>query len=78
MEKLKNVKVGDKLTRLIAGVVPMTVVVGEITDKVIKCGSIDGTVAWEEGWTFDRKTGAEIDEDLYWNSKGITGSYIKN
>jgi hypothetical protein len=39
----------------------------EVTDTSIICGS----------WTFDRYTGAEIDEDLGWGpSFGRTGSYL--
>jgi hypothetical protein len=37
-----------------------------ITTERIICGS----------WEFDRKTGAEIDEDLGWGPQG-TGSYIR-
>ena len=72
-------KIGDKLTRLLAGIVPMEVIVGEITETEFKVSSGDGIIPVEHGWTFDRKTGAEIDHDLHWGPMyGITGSYIKD
>ena len=72
-------KVGDKLIRLLAGSIPLDVIVGKISDTEFKVGSADGAIGFEEGWTFDRKTGMEIDEDLHWGPKyGITGSFIKD
>ena len=51
------IKVGDKITRMLAGGVPMMeCTVSEIDDKFIHCGA----------WKFDKKTGAEVDEYLGW------------
>ncbi len=59
-------KVGDNITRMLAGEVPMDLKITEIDDKFIHCG-------W---WKFDKNTGAEIDEEIGWDNQG-TGSYIK-
>lgn len=61
---LSEVKAGDIISRHLGGVV-MQLRVTEVTDKLIKCFD----------WTFDKKTGAEIDEELGWGPSG-TGSYI--
>jgi len=64
--------VGDKVTRFLGGI-PMDLKVTEITDDTIVCGP----------WTFDKKTGAEIDEEIGWGPptpeepNRMTGSYIK-
>lgn len=58
-----SLKIGDELTRCIGGIL-MGVVVGHIDEKTFKAGSIDGAIPWEEGWTFNKETGLEIDEDL--------------
>ena len=76
--KLEVVQVGDTLTRMLAGTVPMPVIVGEVKDDTIKVGSQDGRIKWQDGWEFDRKTGMEIDDYLAWGPKyGITGSFIE-
>lgn len=68
MEETKNIKIGDSVLRLLSGTIPMVLKVTDLTDELIICGD----------WTFDRKTGAEIDEDLGWGPKtGITGSFLK-
>lgn len=65
-------KVGDKVTRWLAGKVPMELIITEVTDDKI-VGSAHGCE-----WEFDPKTGAEIDDHLEWGPKyGITGSYIE-
>ena len=67
------IKVGDKVTRMVAGGVPMMeCTVSEIDDKFIHCGA----------WKFDKKTGAEVDEYLGWgvvDADGTvrTGTYLK-
>lgn len=61
-----DVKVGDKVTRMLAGSIPMDLRVSEVTDKLIICGP----------WTFDRITGAEIDEELGWEND-YTGSILQ-
>jgi len=47
-----NIKVGDKVVRMLAGTIPMPLVVTDVTDKLIICGD----------YTFDKLTGAEIDD----------------
>ena len=61
-----TIEVGDIVLRLLGGSVPMRLQVTEVTEDRIICG-------W---WTFSRRNGAEIDEDLGWDEK-MTGSYIK-
>lgn len=58
---LSQVKPGDKLLRMLAGSIPMVVVVGEVKDGIIFTGSIDGVVPSKDGWTFDQETGMELD-----------------
>lgn len=63
-------KVGDTVTRMLAGTTPMELKVTEITENRIVCGA----------WEFDRATGAEIDEDFGWGPPPkftMTGSFIK-
>ena len=62
-----NIKVGDIVERRLAGIVPMKLRVTEVTDSVIVCGA----------WSFDRATGAEIDEFLGWGPPPLsTGSVL--
>jgi len=61
-----NVQKGDTVRRYLGGKVPIDLIVSEVTITKIICGP----------WTFDRATGAEIDEDLNWGPKH-TGSYIE-
>lgn len=62
------VSVGDTVTRLLAGVIPMRLRVTRVSDGVIQCGA----------WTFDQETGAEIDEDLNWGPPPLeTGSRLE-
>ena len=63
---LENLRVGDPVTRWLAGVIPMNLVVSDIKDGLVECGL----------WTFDQRTGAEIDPELGWDANG-TGSYIR-
>lgn len=65
MTQLTDVKVGDTVTRMLAGVIPMELTVTNATGTRITCGP----------WEFDRRTGAEVDEDLGWDS-AHSGSYI--
>lgn len=63
-----DVKVGDTIHRMLAGKVHMALIVTEVTDTLIVAGM---------GWSFDRKTGIEEDEDIGWGIKfGKTGSYL--
>ena len=48
------IKVGDTVTRMLSGTIPMELKVSEITEDRIVCGP----------WEFDRTTGHEIDEDI--------------
>ena len=67
MDGFENLKVGDVVTRMLAGTVPMRLPVSEITDQIITCGD----------WQFDRATGAEIDKDLGWGPPPLrTGSVL--
>ena len=67
-----GLKVGDTVTRWLAGTIPMELRVTEITDTEILCGPRD------VGWMFDKATGAEIDEELGWGPPPkMTGSFIK-
>ena len=59
-------KVGDQVTRMLAGSIPMELKITAIDDKFIHCGP----------WKFDKSTGAEVDEELGWGDKE-TGSFIK-
>ena len=67
MSKSK-LKVGDIVTRLLGGVLPMQVRVTEINEKEIVCGA----------WKFHPATGGEIDEDLDWDGVFRTGSQIED
>lgn len=51
----RYIKVGDKVRRVLAGVIPMDLLVVDITDSKIVCAG---------GWEFSRDTGIEIDEDI--------------
>lgn len=62
-----NPVVGKVVTRWLAGDMPMDFKITEVTDDRIICGD----------WTFDRATGAEIDEYLGWGPPPLmTGSFI--
>lgn len=61
-----DTKVGDRVIRVLAGSVHMPLTVSAVTDELICCGP----------WTFDRKTGAEIDDLLEWGVHG-TGSILR-
>jgi hypothetical protein len=63
-DAFNSVKVGDKVSRHLGlGTAMILVVTG--VDDFIHCGP----------WTFSKKNGAEIDEDLGWNEEK-SGSYI--
>jgi len=66
--RLKKTKIGDTVTRMLGGSIPMNLEVTKVTADLIVCGA----------WEFDRKTGAEIDKDLNWGPPPLaTGSYLK-
>ena len=64
MSDFKNIKVGDVVTRMLAGKVPLELKVTQV-DELIHCGP----------WTFSRNNGAEIDPELGW-TESVTGSYL--
>lgn len=66
----KDVKVGDLVTREMCGR-------KELRQKWKVTGVTPDLITIGMGWTFDPKTGAEIDEDLHWGPKyGATGSFL--
>jgi hypothetical protein len=66
MIDFSNVKVGDIVTRLLAGAVQMKLRVSKVDEDLIYCGD----------WKFYRTTGGEVDEDLGWDGITYTGSYL--
>jgi hypothetical protein len=52
-DTLHSIKKGDVVERMLAFSIPCYLVVQDITETIIDCG-----------WTFDRNTGLEIDEDI--------------
>lgn len=66
-EKLSQLKEGDKITRMLSGIIPMELVITKITETAIFAGL----------WEFDIETGYEIDLDLGWDGKTVSGSFIK-
>jgi hypothetical protein len=67
-KKLAEIAVGDFVLRWFVGIPkPMRLQVTQLTADRIICG----------GWEFDRRTGAEIDEDLGWGPGGVTGSFLE-
>lgn len=68
-------KVGDTVIRVLAGVVEMPMVVRKVSDTQIEASPEGWTF---ENWTFDKSTGAEIDDLLEWGPNyGATGSFLK-
>jgi len=63
-----DIKVGDKVGRQMGNDGPiMWLTVTEVDDELIHCNL----------WPFDRKTGAEVDDDLQWGpAYGRSGSFI--
>jgi len=66
---LASLKVGDEVTRMLAGTIPVQLMVTAITETEIQAGA----------WWFHKVTGGEIDEDLGWDGglTGPTGSFLK-
>lgn len=63
----EHLKVGDYVTREMCGLKEKWKVTS-ITSELITIGM---------GWTFDPKTGAEVDDYLRWGPKyGVTGSFL--
>jgi hypothetical protein len=63
-----DIKVGDRVGRQMGNDGPiMWLTVTDVDEEIIHCNL----------WTFDRETGAEIDDKLQWGPKyGRTGSFI--
>jgi hypothetical protein len=59
-EQYREIKAGDVVERMLGFIIPVYLIVQEITDNIIDCG-----------WTFDRNAGLEIDDDI-----PTTASYI--
>lgn len=76
LKSFMDVKEGDTVTRLLAGKIPMKLIVGKIDDTFIYTKSPDGRVKLADGWKFRRDNGAEVDEDLGWDGINRTGSYL--
>ena len=67
MTEFENLKVGDVVTRMLGGTIPMRLSVSAITDRIITCSA----------WQFDKASGAEIDEELGLGPLPLmTGSYL--
>ena len=60
-EELHNIKPGDVIERMLGFSIPVYLIVQSVSETIIDCG-----------WTFDRNTGLEIDEDI-----PTTVSYIR-
>lgn len=83
--RFDDLKVGETVTRMLGGRIPLLMIVVKVTEEKIYCGvaregiEIGMTVndgQEYEGWIFCRCCGAEIDEYLNWGH-GQTGSYLK-
>ncbi len=62
-----DIKPGDNVTRSIDGNPMMKLIVTSVGSDLIHCGA----------WAFDRRTGAEVDEELGWCAGG-TGTYLSH
>lgn len=62
----EHVRAGDVVARVLGqGGPEMELRVTAVDARLVHCGA----------WTFDRATGAEVDEELGWGPEG-TGSYL--
>lgn len=65
---IDNIKIGDFVTRILAGCIEMQLKVTDLTENKVVCGS----------WEFCRQTGLEMDDELEWGPAfGKSGSYLK-
>lgn len=62
----EHVRVGDHVRRMLAGSLPMDLVVTAVVDGLIYCGD----------WAFDQRTGGEVDDTLGWTATA-TGSRLE-
>jgi hypothetical protein len=66
----RGLTVGATVTRLLAGSIPMKLIVTAVDERFIHCGG-------PGGWKFDRETGDEVDEEIGWGPQfGLTGSFL--
>lgn len=65
-QSFSYVKVGDTVTRMLGGEIPMKLAVHTIENGIIYAGV----------WEFLVETGGEIDPDLGWDGKTVTGSFL--
>lgn len=80
---LSSAKKGDLIIRSLGGA-PMNLIIAKVQDGIITAippiedgNPFASMVTEDEGWTFDQKTGMEIDDRFGWGpSTGVTGSYI--
>ena len=66
---LSSLKVGDRVCRMLSGVIPLNLTVSEVDQSnngFIHCGP----------WKFHKVTGGEVDEDIGWDGH-TTGSFIQ-
>ncbi len=70
---MTHITQGGTVIRLIAGELEMPMRVLEVEDELISCTlpDIDPEDAVERGlvWTFDRRTGLEVDDGLEWGPR---------
>lgn len=80
MPDFRHVRVGDTVTRMLAGTIPQELEVTGLTDDFIICGVPGQPDA--EGWKFNRDVGYEVDEELGWgvikDGRVVTGSILKD
>jgi len=70
-----DIRVGDVVVRMLAGEIPMELTVSAVRDDVFLC-AVPGLPV-DEGWTFDRTTGMEVDDELMSGPRwGICISWI--
>jgi len=59
---------GDTVRRMLAGTIPMDLVVDAVDERLIHCRG---------GWMFDRETGVEEDPEIGWGlAFGVSGSFL--
>jgi hypothetical protein len=74
----RHLKPGDRVTRMLAGTLPMEMQVTQNEDGVITCAAVEGDVLIHAGWTFNADNGGEIDADLGWDPpRTPTGSILQ-
>lgn len=56
---MRELKVGDRVMRLLGGEVEMALTITEIDARFIHCGP----------WKFDKRNGIEVDEELGWGEQ---------